>query len=125
YSLGVALPAGSRASRAVAEILSKGGVVFLHSRCGAAVAIGHRAVDHIKACLSLIQSQLVVGRQGRIGKIYCAPLNIEDPIGRGAGYRGVNTARAPWVTRAANPAQIIRALVVPVREHRIVVGKPR
>src|SRR5439155_26195015 len=103
YSLGVALSTGSRASRAVAEILSKGGVVFLHSSCGATIAVTHRPVDHIKACLSLIQSQLVVGRQRRIGKIHCAPFNVEYPIRRGTRHRGVNTACATRVPRAANP----------------------
>src|SRR6476619_3647268 len=70
-SLDIALPAAGRATRAVAEVLSKGRVVLLHSSCCASVAIGHRAVDHIKATLALIQPQLVVGRQSRVGKIDC------------------------------------------------------
>ena len=57
----VALPASSRATTAVAEVLGKGGVVLLHSRCGRCVAISHRAIDHVKARLPLIQPQLEVG----------------------------------------------------------------
>ena len=118
------MPAAGRAACAIAEILRKGGVVLLYSSRGTRVAVTHRPVDHIKAALPLIQSQLVVGRQGRVSKIHCAPFNVEYPVGRSARYRGENTAGAPWVTRAANPTQIIRALVVPVREHRVVVAEP-
>ena len=49
-----------RTTCAVAEVLSKANVVRLHARCSIAVAVVHRAVDHIKAIL-LIQPQLVIG----------------------------------------------------------------
>ena len=121
----VALSAGSPATRAVAEVLGKGSVVFLHSRCGAAVAKGHCSINHIKAALPLIQPQLMVGLLRRVGEIDRAPLDVEYPIGRSARYRGINTARATRVSRAANPPQIIRALVLPVWEYTVVVGEPR
>jgi hypothetical protein len=97
------LPAAGRASRAVAEILRKGRVVLLHSSCGAAVPIGHRAVDYVEAALALIQPQLVVGLQGGVGKINRAPLNVEYPVGRSARYRGENTALAVRIRCAPNP----------------------
>ena len=67
----------------------------------------------------------MVGLLRRVGKIHRAPFNVEYPIGRRPRHRSENTAGAPWVSRATNPAKIIRALVIPVREHRIVMGEPR
>src|SRR6478752_3120035 len=56
----IALPASSGTTGAVAEVLSKVGGILLHSGSGAGVAVGHRAIDHIKAILPLIQPQFVV-----------------------------------------------------------------
>jgi len=67
----------------------------------------------------------VVGLLRRVGKIDGAPLDVEDTIGRSARYRGVNAAGATRVSRAANPAQVVRSLVVPIRQDRVVVGRPR
>ena len=119
------MTAGSRATRTVAEVLRKRRVVLLHPSCRAAVAIGHRSIDHIKATLPFIQPNLMIGLQGGVGEIHRAPLDVEDTIGRCTRHRGEHTAQAPWVTRATNPPQIIRALVVPVSEDGIVVGEPR
>ena len=77
----VALSAGRCATRAVAEVLIKVRAL-LHSTCGAAVAESDRAPHHIKVALPLIQSQLVIGRHGDIGKVNRAPFDIEDPVGR-------------------------------------------
>ena len=66
----VALSASSRITRAVAEVLVKGGVVLLHSRCGRGVGISHCAVDHIEAALPLIQPQFEVG--SAVPGKYCA-----------------------------------------------------
>ena len=97
----VALPAGRRTTGAVAEVLRKVRcAVFLHSTCGAAVAESDRAPDHIKLIRPLIQLQLVIGRHGRIGEIHGAPFDIENSIGRGARYRGENTAGATRESRA-------------------------
>ena len=60
----VALTAGSRTTRSVAEVLRKGRIVLLHSRRGTGVTISHCAVDHVKACLPLVQPQLEVGSAG-------------------------------------------------------------
>ena len=107
--MNVALATASRAACAVAEILGKGGVVLLHSARRTTVAVAHRAVDHIKATLSLIQAQLVVGLQSGVSKIDSAVLDVEDPVGRSARSRGVNAAGAARIPRAASPTQIIRA----------------
>jgi hypothetical protein len=83
----IALSAGSRATHAVAEVLRKGRIVLLHSRRGTGVTISHCAVDHVKACLPLIQSQLKVGIAAP-REILRPPLNVEDAVGRTATYRG-------------------------------------
>jgi hypothetical protein len=117
------LSASRRTTGAVAEVLSKKRVISLHSTCGAGVAKSDRAPDHIKAILPLIQPQLVIGPHGDIGEVNRAPFDIEDPVGRSARHRGEDAAGATRESRA--PALRIRALVVPVREDRVVVTDPR
>jgi hypothetical protein len=51
----IALSASSRSTRAVAEVLSKDGVVSLHPCCCARVAVAHGPINYIEAALSLIQ----------------------------------------------------------------------
>jgi hypothetical protein len=118
------LPASSCTTRAVAEVLRKSGVVSLHSRRGAGVAVAHRAVDHIEATLPLIQSQFMIGLLGGVSEIDSAPFDVENPIGRRATHRAVNTAEAARIRRAASPTQIVRPLVVPVWVDGVVVGSP-
>lgn len=60
---------------------------------------------------------------GRISKVNSTPLDIENPIGRGPRHGRVNTACATRESRAA--ALRIGALVVPIREHGVVVAGPR
>ena len=110
-------------TRAVAEILSKERVVSLHSRCCAGVALIHRAVDHIKATLPLVQPQLMVGMLASVVVIDGAPFDVQDSMRRNAGDRGVDATGATGVSRAARVC--ICALVVPVREDREVVAEPR
>src|SRR6266496_1118528 len=76
----VALPASSRLTGSVAEVLVKGGVVLLYSRRGRCVAASHCAVDHIEACLPLIQPQLEVGTAAP-REILRTPLYVEDAVG--------------------------------------------
>src|SRR4029077_9176007 len=83
----IALPASSRTAGAVAEVLCKVGVVLLHSRRGAGVPVGQRAIDHIEACLSLIQSQLEAGAAAP-REVLGTPFNVEDPVGSSATCRG-------------------------------------
>ena len=82
----VALPASSRHTRAVAEVLVKGGVVLLHSGCGRCVGVSHCAVDHVKACLPLIQPQLEAGTAAS-REVLRTPLDVEDAVGSSATYR--------------------------------------
>ena len=96
---------------------------MLHSRRRTGVAKTHRAVDHIEACLPLVQPQLVVGRLVGVGEIDGSPLDVEDSIRRTAGHRCENTADSARETRAAGLC--ICALVVPVWEDGVVVGEPR
>jgi len=117
------LSASRRTTGAVAEVLSKERVVSLHPGCGRCVAKGHRAIDHIKPALSLIQPQFVVGPHGDIGKVDRAPFDIEDPVGRTARHRCEDTAGSTRKSRA--PALRIGALVIPVGEDGVVVGGPR
>jgi len=107
------LSAGSRHTGTVAEVLVKGGVVFLHSRCSAAVAVVHLPIDHIEACLPLIQSQFVMGSASP-WEVLVAKLDIEDPIRCCALYRGEDLK-----------ATQERVLVVPVRVDAVVVGCTR
>jgi len=109
----VALPASSRTARAVAEVLNKGAVVFLYSGCGRCVAISRCAINHVKACLSLVQPQLDVGTAAP-WEILRPPLNIENAVRRSATYRG------EYAKSTVNQIQ-----VVPVREDRVVMGGPR
>src|SRR4029077_16427801 len=82
----VALRASSRLTGSVAEVLVKGGVVLLHSGCGRCIAVSHCAVDHVKACLPLIQPQLKVGTAAP-REVLRTPFNVEDAVGRSATYR--------------------------------------
>src|SRR5207249_5954076 len=52
----VALRASSRSTGAVAEVLVKGDVVFLHTGGCRRVAVVHYVVDHIEARLVLVQT---------------------------------------------------------------------
>ena len=106
------MSASRRASGAVAEVLSKEGVVSLHSRCGRCVAAGHCAVDHIKARLPLIQPQLKVGSAAS-REVLRPPLDVEDAVGSSATYR------CEYARRAIDQIQ-----VVPIREDCVVVGSP-
>ena len=93
----------------------KAGVISLHSRSSGGVAVGHCAVDHVKACLSLIQLQLELGTAApRDGGVLRAPLNVENAVGRSATY-GCEYAK-PGVGQKQ---------IVPVREDRVVVAGPR
>ena len=108
----VALPASSRHTSTVAEILVKGGVVLLHSGCGRRVGVSHGPVDHVKACLPLIQPQLEAGVAAP-REVLRPPLNVEDAVRSGATDRGEDTEPA-----------VDQIQVVPVREDRVVVGGP-
>jgi len=93
----------------------KAGVVSLHSRSSAAVALSHCAVDHVEASLSLIQLQLELGTAApREGGVLRAPLNVENAVGRSATYR------CEYAIPGVDQKQI-----APVREDRVVVTGPR
>jgi hypothetical protein len=93
--------------------LIKAGVVSLHSRRGRCVAVGHCAVDHIKARLPLIQPQLEVGTAAP-WEVLRPPLDVEDAVGSRTTYR----------CEDAEPT-VDQIQVVPVREDRVVVAGPR
>jgi hypothetical protein len=80
------LPAGSRATGAVAEVLDENAVVLLHSRCGAGVAPTYCAVDHVETTRPFVQPQLEVGTAAP-REILRPPLNVEDTVGSSATYR--------------------------------------
>ena len=107
------MSAASRLAGAVAEVLIKGGVVLLHSGCGRCVAITHCAVDHVKACLALVQSQLEVGSAAP-REVLRPPFNVEDAVGRTATYRGEYAK-----------ASVHQIQVVPIRVDGVVVSEPR
>ena len=73
--------------------------------------------------LPLIQPQLVVSHHGDIGKVDRAPFDIEDPVGRCARYRREDAASSTRESRA--PGLRIGALVIPIREDRLIVTGPR
>jgi len=108
---------------AVAEILSKDGVVLLHPSCGRCVAVVHSTVDDVEATLSLVQPQLKVGRLGAVAQICCAPFNVKDTIWRTTSYRGEDTAGTTRETRAASLR--IGLQVVPIGHDGIIVRNPR
>src|SRR4029077_4279547 len=102
-----------RTTGAVAEVLSKEGVVSLHSGCGRCVAITHCAVDHVKAWLPpLVQPQLEAGTTAP-REVLRPPLNVEDTVGSSATYRCEYTK--PTVDQIQ---------VVPIWEDGVVVGEP-
>ena len=88
-------------------------VVPLHSRCSRCVAVVHSTVDHVKACLSLVQPQLEVGAAAS-REVLRPPFDVEDAVGRRATYRG----------EYAKPT-IDQIKIVPVRVDRVVVSRPR
>ena len=122
----IALPASSRATRPVTEVLGKGGVVLLHSRRCAGVALTDLAVMHIKACLPFIQGQAEIGPLVGVVEINGAPFDVEDPVRRTAAHRDINAAGAARIPRAASPGGgvIISAQVVPVWEDGVVMSSP-
>src|SRR5438876_243195 len=82
---------GRCATRAVAEVLCKESAIVLHSASSTAIAVGHCAVHHIKAVLTLIQTQLEA--ESRVRVVIVDPvLDIEDAVGGGATGRGEDTA---------------------------------
>jgi len=101
------------AANAIAEILGKDGIVFLHTGGGRQVTAGYGAVDDIEATLSLVQPQLKV-RTATPRKVLCSPLNVEDAVGSGATYRCEDAE-----------ASVDQIQIVPVREDRVVMGSPR
>ena len=112
------------ATRAVAEILRKGGIVPLHTGGGRCVAIGNSGVHYIKPALPLVQPQLKVGVTRVRTEIDCAPFDVEDTVGRGARNRGVNSTTAVGVAGATPARHLIGAQVIPIRQHGIVVCTP-
>ena len=106
------MPASSSAARTVTEVLDKNIVILLDSGCGRCVAIVHSTVNHVKACLPLIQPQLEAGTASP-REVLCPPFNVEDAVRRSATYR----------CEYAKPA-IDQIEVVPVREDRVVVSGP-
>jgi hypothetical protein len=100
-------------SGTVAEILNKDVVILLHSGCGRCVAVTHCAVDHVKACLSLVQPQLNVGT-ATSREVLRPPLNVEDAVWCSTTYR----------REYAEPG-VDQIQIVPIRENRVVVGEPR
>ena len=94
--------------------MSKAGVISLHSRCRAEVAISHYAVDHIEATtLPLVQPQLKVGSAGP-WEILGAPFDVENPVGRSARNRGEDPI-----------ATVYGVQILPIREDRVVMTGPR
>lgn len=65
----------------------------------------------------------MVSRACRVGEIDGAPFDVKYPIGRSAGYRDEDTARSAWITRAARIG--VGALIIPIRQDRVVVSRPR
>jgi hypothetical protein len=112
WEIDIALPAGSRATHTVAEVLCKECIVSLHASCGTGVTISQCAVDHIEATLPLVQPQLEVGTAAP-REILRPPLNVEDAVGSTAAYR------------CEDPKPTIDQIpVVPVRVDRVVVSGP-
>ena len=107
------MPASSRASRAVTEVLNESGVVSLHPCSSRSVTITHCAVDHVEATLPLVQSQHKVGTAAA-REVLRPPFNVEDAVGSSATYR----------CKDAEPA-INQIEVVPIWEDRVVVRGPR
>jgi hypothetical protein len=107
------LPASSRLTGTVAEVLVKGGVVFLYSSRGRCIAAAHCAVNHVKACLSLVQPQLEAGTAAP-REVLRTPLDVEDTVGSSATYR-----------REYTKPTINQIQVIPVWEDRVIVGAPR
>jgi hypothetical protein len=110
----VALRTSSSTARAITEVLRKvRRGVLLHARCGGGVAAIHNTVDHVEATLAFIQSQLKVGIAAS-REVLRTPFNVEDAVRSSATYRCEYAE-----------ASIDQIQIVPVREDRVVVGRPR
>jgi hypothetical protein len=107
------LAASSWLTGTVTEVLVESSIVLLHSGCSRCVPVTHCAIDHVKACLPLVQPQLEAGTAAS-GEVLCPPLNVEDAVGRGATDRSEYTKPA-----------VYQIQVVPIREDRVVVSSPR
>src|SRR6476646_4004906 len=109
----VTLCADGCAANAVAEVLSKAGIVLLHACCSRGVAASQRTVDHIKTALTFVQSKLEVG-SATPGEVLSAPFDVEDAVGR------IST------NRSEDPKPSVQRIkIVPVRENGVVVQSPR
>jgi hypothetical protein len=80
------LCANGCAANAVAEVLSKAGIVLLHSSCRRCIAVVQGAIDDVEALLVLVQPQLEVGSAGA-REVLGAPLDIKDTVGSSATNR--------------------------------------
>ena len=87
-------------------------VVSLHSGCGRCVSVTHCAVDHIEACLPLVQPQLQIGAPAP-REVLRPPLDVEDAIRCRAAYRCEDAK-----------STINQIQIVPVREDRVAVTGP-
>jgi hypothetical protein len=106
------LPASSRATGTIAEVLKESCVVSLHPRSSRCVTITHCAVDHVEATLPLVQSQLQIGT-ATAREVLRPPLDVKNAVGSRSTYR----------CEDAEPT-IDQIEVVPVREDGVVVGGP-
>ncbi len=107
------MPASSRATGAVAEVLNESGVVSLYPGSSRCVTITHCAVDHVEATLPLVQSQLKIGTAAS-REVLRPPFNVEDAVGSSATYRCEDAE-----------ATVDQIEVVPVWQDGVVVGGPR
>ena len=107
------MPASSRHTRAVAEVLNESGVVSLHPRSSRCITVTHCAIDHIEATQSLVQSQLEVGTAAA-REVLRPPFDVENAVGSRVTYRGEDAK-----------STINQIQIVPVWQDGVVVGSPR
>jgi hypothetical protein len=74
------------AANAIAKVLSKVAIVFLHSGCSRCIAVVQGAVDDVEALLILVQSQLKIG-SATAWEVLGAPFDVKDAVGRNSTRR--------------------------------------
>jgi len=111
-SADITLPASSCATCAVAEVLGKIGVVFLHSRCGRGVTLV--TVRRSRQSGTAPRTTSVEARTTAPREVLRPPLDLKMRLGAVATYRG----------KDAEPA-VYQIEVRPIWEDGVVVGEPR
>ena len=115
--------ANSCATRAVTEVLREGDVVPLHTAGRRCVTVGQGTIDHVKACLPLIQPQFEIGRLRIVEEVHSVPFDVKDTVWRSARDRHEDAT--PVCPGRAAAQTYVGAQIIPIREDGVAVACAR